>query len=161
MGDEVILRPVSDADWDEVLRIYGHGIETRNATFEAVLPELVEFQTRWIPGRFWVAEVAGVVAGWAALLPGSGRHWYHGVAEDAVYVAPAMAGRGIGRLLIDQVIKESKAAGVWTLQAHIFPENAASLALHYGAGFRLVGRRERFGEMDGVWRDVLLLERRA
>ena len=101
------------------------------------------------------------MAGWAALAPVSPRRCYRGVAESSVYVAAWARGRGVGRALMDELVARSEAEGMWTLEAGIFPENEASVALHLACGFRLVGVRERLGELGGVWRDVLLLERRA
>ena len=117
--------------------------------------------TRRTPELRLVAQLDGRTAGWAALSPYSDRCCYRGVAEDSVYVASWAQGRGVGRGLLDELIARSEAAGIWTLQAGIFPENKASLRLHLGCGFRLVGVRERIGELNGVWRDVLLLERRS
>ena len=108
-----------------------------------------------------VAVVDDRVAGWCALSPVSPRRCYRGVAEESVYVASWAHGRGVGRALLERVIEASEAAEIWTLQAGIFPENKPSLRLHLGCGFRLVGVRERLGESDGIWRDVLLLERRS
>jgi len=108
-----------------------------------------------------VAEVDGRVAGWAALSGYSDRCCYRGVAEDSVYVGSWAQGRGVGRALLEELIARAEAAGIWTLQAGIFPENKPSLRLHLGCGFRLVGVRERLGEAHGEWRDVLLLERRS
>ena len=101
------------------------------------------------------------MGGWAALSPKSSRCCYRGVAEDSVYVAAWARGRGVGRVLLDELVVRSEADGIWTLEAGIFPENAASIGLHLACGFRIVGVRERLGELDGVWRDVLLLERRS
>jgi phosphinothricin acetyltransferase len=108
-----------------------------------------------------VAELDGRTAGWAALSSMSSRHCYRGVAENSVYVASWAQGRGVGRALLQELIGRSEAAGIWTLVAGIFPENKASVRLHLGCGFRLVGVRERLGELNGEWRDVLLLERRS
>lgn len=108
-----------------------------------------------------VAELDGRIAGWAALSPTSDRCCYAGVAENSVYVAEWARGRGVGRVLLEELIARSEAAGIWTLQAGIFPENTASVRLHMVCGFRLVGARERLGVVDGLWRDVLLLERRS
>jgi len=101
------------------------------------------------------------VVGWAALSPVSSRTVYAGVAEVSIYIARAYWGQGIGKTLLAALITESEAAGFWTLQAGIFPENIASIELHKKLGFRIVGRREKLGQMDGRWRDVLLLERRS
>jgi phosphinothricin acetyltransferase len=108
-----------------------------------------------------VAELAGRIVGWAALAPASGREVYSGVTEDSVYVEGDCAGRGVGRALLDALVDGSERVGIWTIQAGIFPENEASLRLHRRCGFRTVGVRERVGRLDGVWRDVVLLERRS
>jgi phosphinothricin acetyltransferase len=108
-----------------------------------------------------VATLAGQIAGWAALRPVSNRAVYAGVAEVSIYVAPDHQGRGVGTQLLTALVEASEQAGFWTLQAGIFPENVASIALHRKCGFRIVGRREKLGQMDGVWRDVVLMERRS
>jgi L-amino acid N-acyltransferase YncA len=113
------------------------------------------------PEHRLVAELDGEVAGWAALSPVSDRWCYRGVAENSVYVAAWARGRGLGRLLLEELVVRSEAAGIWTLRAGIFPENRASTRLHVVCGFRLVGVHERLGQLNGVWRDVLLLERRS
>jgi L-amino acid N-acyltransferase YncA len=117
-------------------------------------------EARWFPGHRWAAEVAGVVVGWAAASPISTRPWYAGVAETAVYVADQFQGRGVGRALLRQQVAAADEGGLWTLQTSVFPENIASLELHYAAGFRLVGVRERIAQLHGRWRDTLLIERR-
>jgi L-amino acid N-acyltransferase YncA len=145
-----------------VLRIYQAGIDSGNATFETVAPSWNDFDTRFRPDvRFVALSSAESVLGWVALSPVSARRAYAGVAEVSVYVAPDAAGRGVGRALMAEAIEASEAAGIWTLQAGIFPENTASLALHRAVGFRTVGIRERIGRRDGRWRDVVLLERRS
>ena len=154
------IRSLRSLDWPEVARIYEDGMRTGNATFETGVPSWESWDAAHSEHRL-VAELDGKVAGWAALVPYSDRCCYSGVAEDSVYVASWAQGRGVGRALLEQLISLSEAAGIWTLQAGIFPENKASLRLHLGCGFRLVGVRERIGELDGVWRDVLLLERRS
>ena len=154
------LRDLRPDDWPEVARIYEEGIATGVASFEAGPPSWEEWDASHSAIRV-VAELDGVVAGWCALSPVSERHCYRGVAEESVYVASWAQGRGVGRALLDEVVARSEAAGIWTLQAGIFPENKPSLRLHLGCGFRLVGVRERLGEADGLWRDVLLLERRS
>ena len=151
------LRP---EDWPAVRAIYSEGIEGRNATFETRAPSWAEWDAGRCSDCRLVARVGGVVAGWAALTPVSPRAAYAGVAETSVYVAAAHRSRGIGGELLRDLVAASEKAGVWTLQAGIFPENRPSLALHVSAGFRIVGIRERIGRLDGVWRDVLLLERR-
>jgi len=159
---EVHLRALFPDDWPAVARIYRQGIDTGDATFETGVPT---WET-WDQGRLEacriLAEVDGTVVGFAALSPTSKRAVYEGVAEVMVYVAEGYRGRGVGRRLLDELVRASEVAGVWTLQAGIFPENRASIALHLDLGFRLVGTRERLGRTaDGRWRDVALLERRS
>jgi phosphinothricin acetyltransferase len=155
-----VLRDLRPLDWPEVAQIYLDGIATGVASFETGAPSWADWDAAHSELRV-VAELGGRIAGWCALSPTSDRHCYRGVAEESVYVAAWAQGRGIGRELLERVIEESEAAGIWTLQAGIFPENKPSLRLHLGCGFRLVGVRERLGESDGIWRDVLLLERRS
>jgi phosphinothricin acetyltransferase len=149
------------ADWPAVRAIYEAGIATGQATFEASAPAWEQWHGDHLEACRLVADEDGEVLGWAALTKVSGRCVYAGVAEVSVYVAAAARGRGIGRELLAALVDESEHAGLWTLQAGIFPENEASLALHERCGFRVVGRRERLGKMNGAWRDVLLLERRS
>jgi phosphinothricin acetyltransferase len=150
------------ADWPAVRRIYAEGIATGDATFETKAPDWPAWDAAHRPAARLVAVDGDAVLGWAALSPVSGRCVYAGVAEVSVYVGAASRGRGVGRSLLAALVAESEAIGVWTLQSGIFPENEASLALHRGCGFRLVGRRERIGcTDDGRWRDTLLLERRS
>jgi phosphinothricin acetyltransferase len=150
------------ADWPSVRAIYLEGIATRNATFEQVAPEWEAWNAAHLDAPRLVAQaVDGTVVGWAALSPVSGRCVYAGVAEVSVYIGERVRGQGAGRTLLDRLVTESETAGIWTLQAGIFPGNTASVALHQRCGFRIVGRRRRIGQMNGVWRDVLLLERRS
>ena len=148
-------------DWEAVRSIYLEGIATHNATFEQSAPEWATWDKKTLQACRVVARTDGVVTGWAVLAPYSARAVYAGVAESSVYVAAAVRGQGQGRLLLDALVAASEAAGFWTLQAGIFPENVASVRLHERCGFRIVGRRERIGQMHGVWRDVLLMERRS
>jgi phosphinothricin acetyltransferase len=157
---QIEIRDLRPLDWPEVAAIFEDGIRTGNATFEAAPPSWEDWDAAHTEIRL-VAELDGRTAGWAALSPTSSRCCYRGVAENSVYVASWAQGKGVGRALLDELIARSEAAGIWTLVAGIFPENKASLRLHLGCGFRLVGVRERLGELDGVWRDVLLLERRS
>ena len=154
------IRALAEPDWPVVAAIFEEGIATGDATFETAPPSWEAWDAAHSETRL-VAELDGAVVGWAALSGYSDRCCYRGVAEVSVYVAADARGRGVGRALLDAVISQSEAAGVWTLQAGIFPENKPSLRLHLGCGFRLVGVRERLGELAGVWRDVLLLERRS
>jgi L-amino acid N-acyltransferase YncA len=150
------------SDWEQVRAIYLQGIATRLATFEQGAPEWPIWDAARLPAPRLVARSDdGSLAGWAALSPVSSRCVYAGVAEVSVYIAEDQRGRGVGLALLTALIEQSEAAGVWTLQAGIFPENTASVALHHSCGFRMVGRREKLGQLDGEWRDVLLLERRS
>ena len=150
-----------DADWPAVARIYAEGIEDGEATFETDVPSWADWDEGHLTQPRLVARDRREVAGWAALAPVSRRPVYAGVAEVSVYVARAARGRGVGRSLLAELVRHADALGLWTLQAGVFPENAASVALHRACGFREVGRRERLGRQHGVWRDVLLLERRS
>ncbi len=157
----VETRDLRPEHWPEVAAIFQAGIESRNATFETVTPSWEEWDRAHLPDLRLVAVDDGRVRGWAALSRVSSRACYAGVAEVSVYVAPDTAGRGVGRTLLDALIARAEDAGIWTIQAGIFPENAASLALHEKCGFRVVGVRERIGQLHGVWRDVVLMERRS
>ena len=152
------LRP---EDWPEVEAIYAEGIATGEATFETDTPTWEEFDEGRLPGHRLVAVEEGRVVGWAALSPTSRRECYAGVDEHSVYVAAGSRGRGVGRALMEALVAGAESAGLWTIQTSVFPENAASLALHARLGFRVVGRRERIARLDGAWRDTLLLERRS
>jgi phosphinothricin acetyltransferase len=147
--------------WPQVKAIYESGIATGNATFQSAVPEWEEWDKAHVKSCRLVATDNGQVTGWAALTPVSGRCVYAGVAEVSVYVDAAARGKGAGRALLAALINASEQHGFWTLQAGIFPENTASVKLHERCGFRLVGRREKIGQMNGAWRDTLLLERRS
>ena len=156
------IEPLELSDADAVLAIYAEGIAGGNATFETEAPAWRAWDESRLPAPRLVArDAARRVLGWAALSPVSRRAVYAGVADVGVYVAADSRGRGVGRALLAALIEASEAAGIWTLQAGIFPENAASLRLHEAQGFRRVGRRERIGRHLGRWRDTLLLERRS
>lgn len=160
------LQPLTAAHWPPVKTIYEQGITTGNATFQTEAPTWGECDRGHLAHSRLVAVDAGgrpsnQVLGWAALSPVSGRCVYGGVAEVSIYVAGAARGRGVGRQLLAALVTESEANGLWTLQASIFPENTTSISIHLGAGFREVGRRERIGQLHGVWRDTLLLECRS
>ena len=148
--------------WQDVARIYAEGIATGNATFQKDIPSWEEWDISHLQNcRFVALNTEGVVLGWAALTPVSGRCVYAGVAEVSVYVTPQYSGHGVGKMLMNALIESSETEGLWTLQAGIFPENIGSVRLHESVGFRQIGRRERIGKMDGAWRDTLLLERRS
>jgi phosphinothricin acetyltransferase len=147
---------------EQVLAIYQLGIDEGDATFETSAPTWDAFDRSHLPDHRLVAlDGDGQVLGWVATVPVSERCVYAGVVEHSVYVHPAARGRGVGRVLLEALIASTEAAGIWTIQSGVFPENAASLALHERAGFRRVGTRERLGRRHGRWRDVLLLERRS
>ena len=158
---EVAVAPMVAADWPAVREIHAEGIATGNATFETEPPAWERFDATHLASHRLVARLGGRVAGWAALSPVSDRCAYAGVTENSVYVAAWARHRGVGRALLTALLAGADAAGIWTVQTGIFPENEASLALHQRCGFRVVGVRERLGRLDGRWRDVLLLERRG
>jgi L-amino acid N-acyltransferase YncA len=154
----VEIRDLRPEDWPFVAEIYWDGLRDGLASFETEVPSWEDWEQAH--SLRLVAELDDEVVGWAALSPASARRCYSGVAENSVYVARHAQGRGIGRVLLEALIKRARLAGVWTIQTSIFPENRASLALHEGCGFRVVGRRERIAKRDGLWRDTLLLELR-
>lgn len=155
------IKPLEAHHWNEVKRIYEEGIATRNATFESSAPSWNAWDEAHLKNCRFVILDGGVVTGWAALTPVSGRCVYAGVADISVYVSEAYRGKKIGNMLLQQLIVSSEKEGLWTLQAGIFPENKASVALHKRNGFQLIGTRQKIGKMDNVWRDTLLLERRS
>jgi phosphinothricin acetyltransferase len=148
-------------DWPVVAQIYAAGIATGTATFETCIPEWEEWNRAHLPFGRLVARRRGNVEGWAALSAVSDRCVYGGVAEVSVYVAENSRGIGLGGLLLRTLVLESEKSGIWTLQAGILADNAASIAVHRGCGFREVGKRERIGRLNGAWRDVILMERRS
>ena len=168
------ILPMSADVWPAVREIYREGIATGDATFETELPDW----NKWDGGHRKDCRLVAVkppvddaglltslhkltILGWAALSPVSQRLVYQGVAEVSIYVASAARRRGVGKVLMEALVQESEANGIWTLQAGIFPENVGSIALHKSCGFREVGVRRRIGQLGGRWRDVLLLERRS
>jgi L-amino acid N-acyltransferase YncA len=155
------IRRMRRDDWPAVEAIYAAGIATGDATFDTAPPSWEEFDRDRMRDHRLAAVEDGDVVGWAAFSPTSARECYAGVVEHSVYVAESARGRGVGRALMEALVAEADAAGFWTIQTSIFPENAASVALHERLGFRLVGRRERIGQLDGVWRNTVLLERRS
>jgi phosphinothricin acetyltransferase len=158
---EVQVRDMMPDDWPRVRAIYEAGIATGNATFETESPAWEAWDRGHLAAPRLVAGRGAEVLGWAALSPVSDRCAYEGVAEVSVYVDPDVAGRGIGKVVLSALVQASEAAGIWTLQTGIFPENQASLALHQRCGFRVVGRREKIGRMGDRWRDVMFMERRS
>ena len=161
--DGVTIRPMVNGDAAQVLAIYQAGLDSGEASFEIAAPSWADFDAARLPGHRLVAAdpASGEVLGWAAVSPVSDRYAYEGVVEHSIYVAPAARRRGVGAALLRALIRSTAAAGIWTIQSGIFPENTASLRLHEKAGFRVVGIRKRIGRHYGRWRDVLLLERRT
>jgi L-amino acid N-acyltransferase YncA len=154
----VELRP---EHWPEVARIYAEGIATGDATFETEVPNWKEWDSSHLADHRFVALRDGCVGGWVAATAVSDRCVYAGVVEHSVYVAESARRQGVGLRLLERLVSSTEAAGIWTIQTGIFPENEASLRLHERVGFEVVGRRKRIGKHSGVWRDVLLLERRS
>jgi phosphinothricin acetyltransferase len=148
-------------DWPAVGAIFEQGIASGDATFETRVPTWEEWDRAHLDDHRLVATAGNEIVGWAALSPYSTRRVYAGVAEDSVYVAESARGTRVGRALLVDLVRRADATGIWMVQAGVFPENRASLRLHHGCGFRTVGLRERIGRHRGVWRDVLLLERRS
>lgn len=160
------LRSMTAEDWPAVHAIYAEGIAGGNATFESAAPAWTKFDGSKLDDHRHVALIDDEVAGWVAVSAVSARAVYAGVVEHSIYVSERARGRGVGSALLDALIESTERAGIWTIQAGIFPENTASLRLHQGSGFRIVGTRERIAQMthgpfDGQWRDVILIERRS
>jgi L-amino acid N-acyltransferase YncA len=155
----MVVRDLRPDDWTEVAAIYRDGMRDGMATFETEVPSWEAWRDAHTIRV--VAEIDERVAGWAALAPVSSRWAYRGVAESSVYIARSHQGRGLGRALMQELIARSEAAGIWTIQTSIFPENDASLRLHHRVGFRVVGVRRAIGKRDGLWRDTVLMERRS
>ncbi|MGC5328661.1 GNAT family N-acetyltransferase [Brevibacillus sp. SYSU BS000544] len=155
------IRLFQESDWEQVKFVYQAGIATGNATFETSAPSYEKWISNIVDGSHFVAEQNGNIVGWCKITRVSDRCVYAGVGEVSVYVLPTEHGKGIGSKLMSSLIGLSEEKGYWTLNAGVFPENEASLTLHKKFGFREVGRRERLGKLQGIWRDVLLLERRS
>ena len=150
---------LTEADWPAASRIFQEGLD--QGTFEETVPSWEQFDDRYLGAPRLVARADGDVLGWATLAPVSQRECYRGVAENSVYVAADARGRGVGRALLDELVRRADEAGIWTVQAHMFADNAASRALHESCGFRLVGIRHRLARKHGEWRNTALLERRS
>jgi phosphinothricin acetyltransferase len=160
-----MIRALVAADWPLVAAIYAEGIATGHATFEAAAPTWEQFDASRLAEHRLVFDDSGVL-GWAAVSATSSREAYRGVVEHSVYVAAAARGRGVGAALLDALVESAEASGIWTIQSSVFPENAASLAMHASRGFRVVGTRDRiarmtYGPRAGEWRDTVLIERRS
>ncbi|MFD3333922.1 GNAT family N-acetyltransferase [Streptomyces sp. NPDC058700] len=162
LGTTVNITPLTTEHADEVVAIYQAGIDEGDATFETTAPTWEQFDAaRMREHRFVALDDDGRVLGWVATAKVSDRRAYAGVVEHSVYVHPAARGRGIATALLRTLVESTEAAGIWTIQAGIFPENTASLAIHGRAGFRVIGTRERIGRHHGRWRDTVLVERRS
>lgn len=155
------VRDLNENDYPFVKKIYEQGIATKNATFETTAPDWDDWNKKYLKECRFVAVENDKVIGWAALTAVSGRCVYAGVREVSVYVHTEHWGKGIGKQLLNKLISTSEKNNIWTLQAGIFPENKASIKVHLDLGFREVGRREKIGKMDNVWRDTVLLEKRS
>ena len=155
------IAPLLPADWPAALAIFEQGMATGNATLETTAPGWESWNMSHLAGGRLVGRIGDETVGWVALSPVSSRCVYEGVAEVSVYVTESARGQGVGKALLYALVAESERIGLWTLQAGILPENAASIALHTACGFRVVGVRERIGKRGGVWRDVVLMERRS
>jgi L-amino acid N-acyltransferase YncA len=158
---EVKIEEMSENSWESVRRIYNAGIATKNATFQTEAPDWEAWDRSHRKDCRLIARMNDQIAGWAALSNVSDRCVYAGVAEISIYIDPDFRGMGIGDQLMKQLITKSECHGIWTLQAGIFPENKASIALHLKNGFKILGIREKIGKMDNVWRDTAMLERRS
>jgi L-amino acid N-acyltransferase YncA len=158
---ECLIEEMAAADWDEVRSVYLEGIATGQATFETTAPDWEKWNSSHLSKCRLVARRDNGIVGWAALSPVSARRVYAGVMEVSVYIKGGFRGLGVGRALLRALINCSEEHGIWSLQAGILAENHPSLALHQSCGFRVVGRRERLGQLHGQWRDVILLERRS
>jgi len=158
---EIIIRPMEAKDWVSVAKIYAEGIATGLATFEKDIPSYETWDSAHMKTCRLIAEQDDSILGWAALSPVSSRCVYGGVGEVSVYVGQNSRGLGVGKLLMESLIKESEQEGLWTLQSGIFPENEGSIELHKKVGFRFIGKREKVGKLDGVWKDNVLYERRS
>lgn len=156
----IAIRPLVREDWESVARIYADGLATGVASFETAVPAWEDWDTGHLETLRLVAELDGAVAGWLAAAPVSRRDCYRGVVEHSVYVDGAMQGRGVGRALLERLVAEAPAHGIWTIQTSIIASNEPSIRLHESVGYRVVGRRERIAERDGVWHDTVLLELR-
>lgn len=157
----MIIIGLSDTHYPDVARIYLEGIATGQATFQTEAYSWEDWDKSHLRHSRIIAKDNDSIAGWAALSAVSSRCVYSGVAEVGIYIGQQYRGKGVGNLLLKELIKRSEENEIWTLQAGIFPENLASIGLHEKNGFRMVGRREKIGKMKGTWRDTILMERRS
>jgi L-amino acid N-acyltransferase YncA len=156
-----MIREMISNDSTRILEIYKMGLDTRNATFETGIPSWTDWDSKHLKHSRFVYIENGKILGWIALSPVSTRKVYEGVAEVSVYIDTNILGKGIGSKLMDKVIVSSEKHGIWTLHSSVFPENTATLKLHDKYGFRVIGKRDRIAQLDGKWRDTVLLERRS
>jgi L-amino acid N-acyltransferase YncA len=162
INDTVTIAPMKEEHWPSVRAIYEKGIQTGNATFQTAAPALwAEWHNAHVGHSRLVALLNHDVVGWVALSPVSTRDCYKGVCEFSIYVDPAYSGKGIGNLLMEELVERSEANGIWTLYSSTFPENKASIALQKKYGFREIGYREKIAQRNGIWRDTVLFERRS
>ncbi|WP_087974399.1 GNAT family N-acetyltransferase [Oceanobacillus rekensis] len=158
---EYQISKMEEKDWEQVRDIFIQGIQTGNATFDTDAPSWEEWDRGHIHACRLVVSNGEKLLGWAALSQVSSRRAFAGIAELSIYLSVDSVGKGIGSKLIQAVIESSEAAGFWTLQSGIFPENTASIHLHKKVGFREIGVRKQLGKMNGRWRDVVMMERRS
>ena len=156
-----MIREMNDQDGARVLEIYIQGLETRSATFETEVPSWNEWDIKHIKHSRLVYTDNERIIGWAALSQGSTRKVYSGVAEISIYIDTLFVNKGIGSLLMDELIKSSEKHGIWTLFSSVFPENLGTIKLHKKFGFKTIGIREKIAKLDNKWRDTILLERRS
>ncbi|MDF1548766.1 MAG: GNAT family N-acetyltransferase [Bacteroidales bacterium] len=156
-----MIREMNQGDAKRVLEIYQQGLNTRNATFETVVPVWEDWDKKYLEHSRFVYDLNGDVVGWVVLSSVSTREVYKGVCEISIYVDNNNKGKGIGSSLMEKVIESSEINGVWTLFSSVFPENVATIKLHEKFGFRVIGTREKIAQLDGKWRDTIMLERRS
>lgn len=158
---DINIRKMEAEDWSSVIEIYIQGVESGRSTFNTACPSYVDWDAEHIKSCRLVAEYDGDIVGWTALSPISARECFSGVAEDSIYVTEGLFGKGVGEKLLRALIEAADKEGFWTLQAHVFQTNAASIAVHKKCGFREVGYRERIAkDRHGNWQNTVLLERR-
>jgi L-amino acid N-acyltransferase YncA len=158
---DISIRHFKSQDWKRVSEIYHQGLLTRIATFETEVPDYDVWIKKFNSNQLWVAQLNNNIVGWAGLQPVSARKVYEGVTEVTIYIHKDFSWKGIGSALMKHLVYESEKAGIWTLHASIFPENAASIKLHLNNGFREIGYREKIAQLDGKWRNTVLFERRS
>ena len=161
LDPNLTIEPMTRDDWPSVRRIYADGIATGNATFETETPDWDAWDRGHLADCRLVAFREGILVAWAALSPVSSRSCYSGVAEHSIYVDENHRGQGIGKTLLQEFVERTEEFGFWTIQSSVFPENAASIAIHLACGFRVLGRRKRVAMLHGVWRDTVMVERRS